>query len=246
MSCPGPSPDAGKLEPGIKRLNRQADGTYAVDASWKPQRYSIDGVLQQPWGRNLATDAAGNIYVADGAWQHQDGVRGDQNTVVKYAPNGALITRFGKRPYLSSWALGDFYWQLDGVGVSRDGARVYTTETGNNRVQYWDRQADGSYRATGYLGSDAQTDSDRSGDGHCNLNGWTSGFAAPYDLGVDGADNLFVLNTTCNELDMFSPTRTFVRAWQLAQAPLAHGVAVAKNGDVFIPQVQKKLTKVGP
>ena len=216
------------------RLDRQGDGSYAV-SGWAPQSYSLYGTTYAPKGRWLATDAAGNLYVADGAWTSNS-----THTVLKYAPDGRLITRFGE--WANSWNTGTFYWQLNGLSVSRDGSQVVTVEGGNDRLQRWGRQADGSYAVTSVFGSNAANHGDRQGD-NCNFNGWTGEFASAYDTGFDGAGNFYVLNTTCVEVNKFSPTGAFLKSFDLrhAGASLPHGFAVARNGDVFVPQAQRRI-----
>ena len=187
---------------------------------------------------------AGDVDVAAGAWQEKpgntSGLRlGPPHTVIKYSPGGALITRFGQ--WTNTTALGSFYYQLNGLTVSRDGSQVYTLESGNDRVQRWVRQSDGSYLSVDALGAIGPSDS-------CNDQGWSGVFAAPHDLGFDSGGNLFVLNSTCQEVDMFGPSGSFVRAWHLKDDPYPrpHGLAVAKNGDVFIPQSGKRIHRLDP
>ena len=47
---------------------------------------------------------------------------------------------------------------------------------------------------------------------------------------------------------MFGPSGSFVRAWHLKDDPYPrpHGLAVAKNGDVFIPQSGKRIHRLDP
>ena len=71
--------------------------------------------------------------------------------MVKYAPDGTYVTHFGSHTSgntgdAASWADGEFYWRMGGVGVSRDGRRVYVTDVGNNRVQWFDWQLGGDSR----------------------------------------------------------------------------------------------------
>ena len=63
----------------------------------------------------------------------------------------AFVTQFGA--WENSWNTGIFYWMNAGVTVTADGKSVYVGEVGNNRVQRFDRQADGSFtRQYGGLG----------------------------------------------------------------------------------------------
>ena len=148
-----PSPDGaylyatrGKAAP--VRLNRQTDGSYIQDSTWKPASFQMWGATYQPSGQKITTDAAGNIYLADGSWAN------DHSIVLKYGPAGNLITQFGE--WGNTWQLGVFYG-LHGIAVKGDGSSVFTVEGNNNRIQRWDRQADGRYVAKASLGSTAET-----------------------------------------------------------------------------------------
>jgi DNA-binding beta-propeller fold protein YncE len=129
-----------------RRLVRTGDGSYVADPTWAPAQYSLWGSQWTPRGHFVTTDAAGRVYLADGYWSANN-----THTVLVYEPTGALVTRFGEWAE-ESWTAGHFYWALGGVAVSADGATVYTTEAGNNRVQRWTRQLDDSYLPTRSVG----------------------------------------------------------------------------------------------
>ncbi|MBC7462626.1 MAG: hypothetical protein H7287_14825, partial [Thermoleophilia bacterium] len=193
-------------------------------------------------GLSVATDAAGNVYLADGAWAPNQ-----TNTVVKYGPDGRVLTRFGSYGD-KSWAIGSFYWMLTGLTVTDDGATVYTSEVGNNRIQTWQRQGDGSYIATSAYGGTAANNADRGG--YCNFAGWQGAFAAPYDVALDGAGNIYVLNTTCKQVLRFSPAfRELTANVDVRVAggdyPRPHGFAVSRNGVVFVGENQRVLVPTG-
>ena len=235
-----PSPDGsfiylatGKSNP--VRLDRRADGSYSRDTTWRLATYSLYGTQYAPTGRSIATDAAGDIFVGDGAWAGNL-----THTVVKYTPDGRFVTRFGE--WRETWDLGYFYWQLNGLTVSRDGAHVYTVEGGNDRIQRWDRAADGTYSAVSAFGSTVANHGDREGD-QCNFRAWTGEFASSYDVGFDGAGYIYVLNTTCTEVDRFDAQGNFVQSFDLrnADSSLPHGFAVSRSGDVFVPQARRVI-----
>lgn len=235
-----PSPDGSafyvaRWDASPARMELQGDGGYRHDAAWAPQPYSLYGKTFTPKGHWLATDAAGNLYLADGAWTSNR-----THTVLKYAADGQLLTRFGE--WANTWSTGTFFHQLNGVSVSRDGSEVVTVEGGNDRLQRWGLQADGSYAVTSTFGSNEQNHADRQGDS-CNVAGWSGEFAAPHDTGFDGAGNFYVLNTTCREVDKFSPTGAFLQSFDLrhADAAFPHGFAVARNGDVFVPAAERVI-----
>jgi hypothetical protein len=223
------------------RLARQSDGSYAPDPTWRPERYPIWGTSYAPGGYFIATDAAGNVYLADGTWGANL-----THTVVKYDPTGRFVTRFGE--WANSWQLGTFYWALGGLAVSADGATVYTVELGNNRVQRWRRQPAGSYAAADALGSTAATNPDRAG--YCDYAGWRGTLAAPYDVALDAADNLYVINTTCKQVLSFAPGFGAMRANLDVRVaggdyPRPHGFAVGRDGAVYVGENQRVLRPGG-
>lgn len=257
VSDVAPSPDGAylyvaRINSKLTRLARQQDGSYAVNASWSLASYNApDGQRVEPRGLFIATDGTGDIYLADGIFS--DANRGDVNTVVKYAANGDFVTRFGQKQNLS-WADGVFHHSLTGLVASRDGSKVYTTENGNNRVQRWDRQANGSYSFHSKFGGSPETDPNRIGgpeEKQCQSWSVNPTFAAPYDVGLDGAGNVYVLNTSCRQVLKFTDngngTYSFVASsgtlrrtdGSLTVAP--HGFAVAKNGNVYIGQSGKMM-----
>ena len=223
-----------------RRLNRQAGGGYKVDTAWRPAAYTFGGAAKSPRGVFVATDGGGNIYLSDGAWSGND-----THTVVKYRPDGSVVGRpFGS--WANSWSTGTFYWMLTGLAVSRDGSKVYTVEVGNNRVQRWDRQADETYAFASTFGGNAQNNADRGG--YCNFNGWEGKFAAPYDVALDRAGDLYVMNTTCHQVLKFTAAGSYIAGWKVgsdATSPRPHGFAVAANGDVLIGESSKKVVRSG-
>ena len=245
VSDVAPSPDgqflytaSGDATP--RRLNRQADGSYALDANWRLASYPMYGQQTTPRGHFIATDGAGNIYLADGAWSSSNA-----HTVIKYAAGGAFVTRFGEYE-ANSWSDGKFYWMLTGLAVSPDGSKVYTTEAGNNRVQRFDRQLDGSYTFAWRFGGTPENNPDRGG--YCRFDGWEGKFAAPYDVALDGAGYLYVMNTTCHQVLKFTAAGAYITGAQLgtdATSDRPHGFAVAKNGNVYIGQSAKKMVLLG-
>lgn len=260
VSDVAPSPDGAYLyvtssDIAPRRLNRQADGTYVLDPNWAMQQYSLYGA-KTPHGAFLDTDSAGNIYLADGAWSPNN-----THTVVKYDPAGNVITRFGEYTFYPandprSWDLDYFYWMLTGVLAVGDGSVVYTLEGGNDRVQKWTRQGNGSYKASTSYGGSPATDPNR--EGACsNGQAFAGTFAAPYDLGSDLAGNFYVVNTTCHEVIKFDSSWNYLLdvdvgsetspsdAWPDGSLKRPHGIAVAANGNVCIGQSHAQMREAG-
>ena len=253
-----PSPDGqyvytASSEANTQRLVRQGDGSYAVDAGWSAANYDVYGTPKPPRGKFIDTDSAGNVYLAIGAW-----VDGALHAVVKYAPDGQKITQFGEYTFgqcgqgvddPAGWALGQFCWMLTGVVAVGDGAVVYTTEVGNNRVQKWTRNPNGTYTAVDSFGGTAANDPDRAG-GDC---AFTAGqepdaFSAPYDVAADGAGNVYVMNTTCHDVVKLTSAMLVVENVDLGDDTTGarpHAFAVALNGNVCVAQSRQVLVQPG-
>jgi hypothetical protein len=251
-----PSPDGSTLyvthnDGGVykpERLVRGADGSYAVDPSFQLEAFPYGGVMQHAEGMRIATDGSGNLYVADGTWSSNL-----LHTVVKFTPEGKYVTRFGEyadgnKGDASTWDAGRFYWALGGIAVSRDGSKVFTTEIGNNRVQRWDAQADGTYGVGAMWGATQQTDPDRVGSAEPGQ------FAAPYDIGLDGEDNVYVMNTTATQIQKFTTDGTYLTSMFLGssgpdvQGPSTergHGIAVTARGDAVSVESGRMMEHVG-
>jgi DNA-binding beta-propeller fold protein YncE len=182
----------------------------------------------------IATDAKGNLFVADGVWSGNS-----LNTVIKFDSQGKYVTRFGE--YVegnpgdaSSWEQGKFYWSLGGIAVSRDGNTVYTTEVGNNRVQKWDVNESGTYESTKMWGNTQENDPNRAGDS-------TPGkFAAPYDIGIDQWGDVYVVNTTVSQIQKFTGDGEYILSMNVGRkAPVmtegerSHGLAVDALGNAI-------------
>ncbi len=255
VSDVAPSPDARYLYLALgtnmpRRMARQADGSYVLDQGWRPANYNPNASCQNgsvtPRGHYIDTDGAGNIYLSDGGWtegQGDDGRNrgGGYHSIVKYTPDGACVTSFGER--VDTWADGKFWWMTNGLAVTQDGASVYTTEVGNNRVQRFDRQGDGSYRSSFRVGSTQANNADRGGN--CVADGYDGRLAAPYDVELDEAGNIFVLNTTCHQVLKFNSGGQPLFAKTLgsdATSGRPHSFAVSKDGKrIFVHEEGKML-----
>jgi parallel beta-helix repeat protein len=183
-------------------------------------------------GAHIDTDADGFIYLGDGSWSPNMA-----HAVIKYGPSGNHLTNFGEWKK-ESWEPGTFYWQLNGLAVSRDGSKIYTVEGGNNRVQVFARQGNGSYAYSSQFGQ-SSGDYDSRHHNTCYTQGDIGKFLSPYDIGFDGAGNIYVLNTTCNEVVKFDSSKRLVHTSGVLGGNLPHAFAVAHNGDVYIGQSGK-------
>ncbi len=225
----------------LVRMARAGDGSYALDGSWHADRYPLWGTTFAPRGWFVDTDDAGNVYLADGTWSSNL-----THTIVKYDEQGRFVTRFGE--WANTWNLGTFYWALGGVAASPDGSTVYTVELGNNRIQRWERRAGGDYRAASSFGSMQANNADRAG--YCDYDSWRGTLAAPYDVALDGAGNVYVINTTCKQVLSWTADLSALRLSADVRVaggdyPRPHGFAVGRNGAVYVGENQRVLRPAG-
>lgn len=181
------------------RFSRRPDGTYAVDQGWKLALFPAAGggeAVYNPRGMFLATDANGDIYMSMGLWSTP---LGTDNTVVKYRPDGSFVTRFGR--VANWWDPGVAWAAWTGLAVTADGARVFVADLNNSRVHRFDRQADGSYRVElvmGNLPTDPGVQDPNNPELRHGICGTSGKLAAPYDVAMSPAGELFVISATCN------------------------------------------------
>jgi len=236
---------------------RQADGTYTKDAAFTMQKFMYAGAERTVRASRIATDARGDIYISSGYWA------GDLGVVLKYRPDGTFVTLFGAYtdgdaakdvngdgvkgddPLL--WQQGRFYWNVAGLAVTRDGRYVYTSEVGNNRVQRWEYQLDGTYKSTKMWGNSAATDPQRKGSCTKGL------MAAPYDLGLDPWGFVYVANATCTQVQKFDGDGTWAFSmWVGTNGPTAtgpgraHYIAVDGHGNVLSSETNRRMRRTSP
>ncbi|MCW2973267.1 MAG: chromosome condensation regulator [Thermoleophilia bacterium] len=229
----------------LKRLDRQADGTYKLSTTWVLESFPLSGKATTPTTGAVATDAFGNLYVAPAAIQF----------LLKYKPDGTLATApIGD--YTNTAEPGKFNL-IAAVAPSRDGRTVYTIEKTGGRVQRFDLNADAvSYHyVRGWGGDDSKT---------CAKGG--GNFAAPTDGAVDAWGFLYVMDTSCDRVQKFAPAKVdaagketadsnkFVYLRQLGTTrnlgatAKSHRIAVTITGDVYVieqvGEVLKRSTKV--
>ena len=223
----------------IRRMNWNG-ATYVYDQGWGLGTFTYAGA-RAPRPYWVATDAWGSIYITEVNF----------NTIVKYRPDGTAITRFGEYTTgnagdASSWKPGEFYWRTGGLGVSRDGRHVYVGEVGNNRVQRFDWQPNGTYSYSTMWGNTREYDPTRAGS--CA----PGRFAAPYDVGVDPWGYVYVANTTCSQIQKFTRDGQHVYSTpgQLAGGAGTqvrnHGLAVDAHGNASSGEPGKRMVRTTP
>ena len=189
------------------------------------QQYSADGTLLASWGnfarsgsalkpRDLATDAAGDLYVADSSrgllsvlgpdgaalrqWKADGrdlavGAGGvvylvGSSEVQRFSPDGALLSKWGA----SGNGDGQFGSPY-GIDTSPSGL-VYVADTYASRIQVF--TADGAFvtKWGGYGGRDGQ-------------------FVYPYGIATDAAGDVYVADTANARIQKFTGSGVFLGSW---------------------------------
>lgn len=209
------------------RLKRDAAGNYAMDHTFTPEQFNAgmnaDGTPKKWWAKGLyiSTDAFGDIYFSNGSWNIDN-----PNMVLKYGPDGNLKTQFGD--HADNFELGKFRTNM-GIAATRDGRSIYVVEQTNGRVQRFDYQPNGSYA---YAITWGKTNTNQRNAGE---------FAAPYDIGLDPWNMVYVMDTTWGRVQKFTPTGQYLAT--VSNTPLttgkyllSHGVSVSARGNFYMMQ----------
>ncbi len=216
----------------LRRFSRTNNGGYAFDNAWVPQPVPAGATacnptgLYEPRGRGISTDGLGHVYIAMGGW-----VGCTPSMVAKYDEQGRLVTVFGTH----GEDLGQFNVAM-GLAVSRNGRTIYTVENVTSRVQRFDWQPNGTYAFTMTWG---ERDEMYCRDGN---------FAAPYDVNVDPWGFVYVLGASCRRVQKFTANGQHLLS-MVVSPPTGrrpHGVAVDGNGDIYVGEVNTKLTRTTP
>ncbi len=173
-----------------------AGNVYVTDAAFDPdtdhdrvQKFTSAGAFVRAWGTTgsangqfdrpagIATDAAGNVYVADAG----------NNRIQRFTTNGALLGVWG------SAGSGDGQFQDEMTGIAVDSAgNVYVTDpaadpdVGTDRVQ--------QFTTSGAFVTAWGTNGSANGQ-----------FDGPAGLGVDGARNVYVTDVGNSRVQKFDP-----------------------------------------
>ncbi len=144
------------------------------------------GRFNEAWG--IAVDDAQNVYVAD-TFNHR---------IQKFDAAGNLLTTWGRPGATDQPGFGpdtQFFGPRD-IAFDREG-RLLVTDTGNKRVQVFDR--DGNF-ITQFGGAGA-------GDGQLD---------EPVGIAVDANGNIYVADTWNRRIQVFDPNYRFLRSWSVA------------------------------
>lgn len=184
--------------------------------------------------RGMATDAAGNVYVADagnnrvqkfdnnGNFLLKFGIPGDvpggfvTNSGVAVAPGGDIYVsdEFTQRisifkssgVFQSTFSAGSFPTTATGVALDSAG-NVYVSDSANNRIR--------KFTAAGTLIT--SWGNSGAGDGQ---------FSAPQGLAIDSSDNVYVADTGNNRIQKFTSSGVFISKW---------GTVGSANGEFMTP-----------
>ncbi len=143
-----------------------------------------DGQFQEPWG--VAVDQEGNVYVAD-TWNHR---------IQKFTLDGRFLTKWGFFTNTEG-QLGqpEGMWGPRDIVIDADG-NVYVTDTGNKRIQKFDK--DGNFLAQ-YGGG-----------------GVIEGrFDEPVGLAIDDQGNFYVADTWNRRIQKFDANFVFLKEWPI-------------------------------
>jgi tripartite motif-containing protein 71 len=171
--------------------------------------------------RGLATDAQGNLYVADSknnriqklsptgdvlaVWGEKGDQPGQFNDPhgVAVGPDGSVyvadtwnhrVQKFDANgKFIKAWQPDPGFWGPRGIAVNKDGT-VFVTDTGNKRVVAFNK--DGVQ--IDYWGSDGSAPSQ---------------FIEPVGVAVNPANEVVVADTGNRRLQFFNPDGTFLREW---------------------------------
>lgn len=213
-----PAPDAPNVGK-IVRLVRQLDGSYVRDEGFNVGPFDIGGINGLWSARNLDVDLAGHLYVSVNAY------------VFVFNASGNRIAAFGSDDHYENGQYVDGLEIAQGIAVTPDGKHVYVVEQRRNHVQRWDRTLQGSWvRSSWKVGALGPA-------GDCSTNDM---LASPYDVGLDGQGNVYVLDTSCRRLLKYQASSATWRAtvWQAMDGvgSLYHGFGVNWRGNVLIPE----------
>lgn len=216
-----PSPDGahvyGTSSGAVLRFDRQPNGSYVRDPSWKLDTFTQATIIYTPYGKQLHTDAWGDIYLSNSLGP-------SPNAILKYDPNGRLKTMFGA--YTDTREPGRFRQNM-GVATSRDGSTVFVIDKADARLQRFDRTSDGSYAYAKEWG------------GLDDVNCAPGKFAAPNDVGVDAWNTVYVLDTSCQRVQVFDGDGNLLG--QAALGKRAHRFAISGEGATYVGEASKKV-----
>jgi hypothetical protein len=238
------------------RLNRQADGTYKLDAAWKLQAFPAGGKNWTPIGNHITVDGLGSIYLSNGSYWVSNAVA-TPGQIVKFAPDGSYLTSFGDvGPVDGQWNANQ------DVAVSRDGRRVYvgencSTSCQNGAVDYqpsritrYDYTPSGQYRFTKIISRVGPYNGKKYPQ--CEDPGAVH---SAYTLGLDARDYLYAGSVSCGYIQQFKTdpdpaketfVKTIVKNLSGNTGVHNHWLAVDAAGRIFTAEWQLRFDPKAP
>jgi hypothetical protein len=214
----------------ILRLVRQPDGSWLHDAAFKAGPFIIGN--GNYWAiRYVDVDGNGRVYVSVNAYVYE--LDPTSGTVV--SAFGGAVTAFPGGPWVEGFD------KPEGLAVSADGNSIYIVDQQHQIVQRWTRVGATDWtRDTSFLLGIP----DQVGD-YCAT---TDHFQSPYDVGVDAAGDVYVMDTTCQRIQRFMSTGAFVQTvWtNTGGDDTNHGLAVNWQGSILLPIEEDVLTRLDP
>ncbi len=167
------------------------------------------GQFQEPW--DVVVDSEGDVYVTD-TWNHR---------VQKFDVEGEFLLSWGT---YGEYGVGDVngqgaFYGPRGIALGPDG-QVYVTDTGNKRVQVFNRQGDFLWEFGG------------GGEGPGQLD-------EPVGLAISETGEIYVADTWNTRIQVFTPDGQFARqwtvpGWDIANPEFKPFVAVDDAGTVYV------------
>lgn len=212
----------------ILRLTRQADGNWAYDPGFKLSPINYGGNY---WAlRYVDVDARGHLYVTVNGY------------VYEFDATGAIVSAFGgARTDGPGGRWLDGLDKAEGIAVTPDGNTLFIVEQQHQLVQRWNRvgTTDWARDTTFLLGIP-----DEVGD-YCGTN---DHFQSPYDVALDGAGDIYVMDTTCQRVQRFNSAGAYLQTvWtNVGGDDMNHGLAVNWQGSVLLPIEEDLLVRLDP
>jgi uncharacterized protein YjiK len=213
-------------------------GNLYIAGQNRIQKVNSSGVLVTEWGEygrgngkfdeeeGVATDSAGNVYVADLTYNTR---------IQKFNSSGVFLTKWGSAGTAGG---GEF---RGGGNIATDSAgNVYVADRGNNRIQkfnssgaflrMWGWGVDDGSPTFQTCTSSCQAGSSGSGDGQ---------FYYPVDVATDSAGNVYVADSRNHRIQKFDSAGNFVAKWGSEGSGSGQfldfgGIATDSAGSVYV------------
>ena len=211
----------------IHRLKKTSTG-YTRDTTFSVGPVNPEtGALQKSsdgWGtRYLAVGADGTVFTTSNAF------------LLAYSPTGSLVGVYGG--YGATGAASGFD-VMEGVAANRAGTYIYATEQSHQYIARFAKNSAGKWVPDKVVGTRDRVASCVAGE---NL------FASPYDIGTDGAGNVYIADTTCGRILQYDANLAYrLTVLSITNCNLCfkpHGLAISNTGSVILPWYNQVFAK---